>query len=80
MEHGNGGINVGGVHGQVDLGVVEGGGCGGGGAVDVVGLFGVKAADGETNYGEGSVSCLRWMNGWGSVSGSRTPVVDTVVG
>ena len=58
LEHGNGGRDVGGVHGLVYLGVVEGGVCGAGGAVDVVGLFSVKAADGETNYGEGSVSCL----------------------
>lgn len=37
----------------MDLGVVKGGVCGGGGAVDVVGLFSVKGTDRETNYRRG---------------------------
>ena len=48
------------------LGVIEGGICGAGCAVDIVGWLSVKAANGETDYVEGSVSCVIWMEGVGS--------------
>ena len=42
----------------MDLGRVEAGICGGGGAIEVVGLFSVEGTDGESNYEKDSVSCL----------------------
>lgn len=46
----------------MDLSGVEAGSCRGWGAIDVVGLFSVEGANGESNYEKDTVSCLIYID------------------